>query len=182
MKTDDQDPAVSELMSTKAARTKDIFLGSALIAVGLYASISIQLTETTGFVTDQLMDHATLPSIWGGFLAALTGLWMIQVIIELRHVNKALAALQQKEHVFSIDRMFPALSRTLILRMIASIVAILAYAVMFEEAPFFIITGIFLFVMLLVFGRPLHWKTAGLAAIGSVAFHLMFVTFLQLPL
>lgn len=182
MKTVEQDPAVNELMSTKAARTKDIFLGVVLIVIGLYASVSIQLTEATGFTTEQLIGHSTLPSIWGGLLAGLTGLWMIQVVLELCHVNKALAALNQKEHVFSIDRMFPTLSRKLILRMIASIVAILAYALMFEEVPFFLITGIFLFLMLLVFGRPLHWKTAALAVIGCVAFHLVFVTFLQLPL
>lgn len=169
-------------METKAARTKDIGLSVALIAVGIYASISVQSTESTGFVTNQTMDHATLPSIWGAVMAALSAVWLLQVIMELRDVNKALDVLGQKDHVFSIDRLFPALSRRLLLRMVASVIAILAYAVMFEEAPFFLITGVFLFVMLLVFGRPLHWTTAAIAAIGCAAFHVMFVTLLQLPL
>ena len=182
METDNQDAAVSKLLSTKASRTKDIILGISLISVGLYASISVQMTESTGLITDQLMNHATLPSIWGGLLAALTSLWLVQVINELRHVNKALGMLGQNDHVFSIDRMFPTLSRTLILRMIASIIAIIVYATMFEEAPFFLITGVFLFVMLLAFGRPLHWKTGMIAAIGCAAFHVVFVNFLQLPL
>lgn len=182
METDDQDAVVSNLLSTKASRTKDIILGISLISVGLYASISIQLTESTGLITDQLMNHATLPSIWGGLLAALTSLWMIQVISELCHVNKALGMLGGNDHVFSIDRMFPTISRTLILRMIASIIAIIVYAVMFEEAPFFLITGAFLFAMLLAFGQPLYWKTGLIAAIGCAALHVVFVNFLQLPL
>lgn len=182
MQTDQQEAVLGELMSTKAARTKDAFLGIVLVVIGAYASISVQMTESTGFVTDQLMTHATLPSIWGALLAILTGVWLIQVFVELRHVNKALSALGAQGHVFSIDLMFPELSKLLIGRMIASIAAIIAYAVMFEELPFYLITGIFLFVMLLVFGRPLHWKTAGLSAIGAAVFHIMFVTLLQLPL
>ena len=182
METDTRESAVNELMSTKAARTKDIALAMVLIGVGLYGGITVLSTKATGFVDEQTMDHTTLPSIWGFLLAGLTALWLVQLIVELRTVNASLTALEHTADVFSVERMFPELSPTLIGRMIAAVLSIIVYAVMFEELPFFAITGVFLFVMLLVFGRPLHWKTAGLAAIGCAVFHVMFVTFLKLPL
>lgn len=182
MDTDKRESAINELMSVKAARTKDIAMAAALIATGLYGGISVLSTKATGFVDDQTMDHTTLPSVWGFALAGLTALWLVQLIAELRIVNNSLTNLDHSANVFSIDRMFPELSKTLIARMIAAVLSILIYAVLFEELPFFLITGIFLFAMLLVFGRPLHWKTGALAVGGCVVFHLMFVSFLQLPL
>ncbi|WNJ99222.1 tripartite tricarboxylate transporter TctB family protein [Thalassospiraceae bacterium LMO-JJ14] len=182
MDTDKRKHAINELMTVKAARTKDIILALVLIAVGLYGGISVLSTKATGFVDDQTMDHTTLPSLWGFFLAGLTALWLVQLVIELRTVNTSLGVLDHRANVFSIDRMFPELSKTLIGRMIAAVISIAVYAVLFEEMPFALITGVFLFVMLLVFGRPLHWKTGVLALGGCLVFHLMFVTFLQLPL
>ena len=182
MDTDNRQEAINELMSVKTARTKDIGLALALIGVGLYGGISVLSTKATGFVDEQTMDHTTLPSIWGFGLAALTALWLFQVIMELRVVNTSLRSFEHSANVFSIERMFPELTPLLIARMIAAIAAIGIYAVMFEELPFFLITGVFLFAMLLILGRPLHWKTGALAVIGCAAFHLLFVTFLQLPL
>lgn len=182
MDTDTRQDAINELMSVKAARTKDIALGMTLVCVGLYAGITVLSTKATGFVDEQTMDHTTLPSIWGFLLAALTAIWLAQVIMELRTVNTSLQKLEHKSHVFSIERMFPELKPKLIARMIAAIVSIFVYAWLFEELPFFLITGVFLFIMLLVFGRPLHWKTGALAVVGCAVFHILFVTFLQLPL
>lgn len=182
MDTDKRKSAINELMTVKAARTKDIILALVLITVGLYSGISVLSTKATGFVDDQTMDHTTLPSLWGFFLAGLTALWLIQLITELRTVNTSLGVLDHRANVFSVDRMFPELSKTLILRMIAAFASIIVYAISFEELPFFAITGVFLFVMLLVFGRPLHWRTGALAVGGCILFHFMFVTFLQLPL
>lgn len=182
MDTDKRESAINELMSVKAARTKDIAMAATLIVIGLYGGISVLSTKATGFVDDQTMDHTTLPSVWGFLLAGLTSLWLLQLLAELRTVNTSLANIDHSANVLSIDRMFPELSKTLILRMIAAVISIFIYAVLFEELPFFAITGVFLFIMLLVFGRPLHWKTGVLAIGGCVLFHLMFVTFLQLPL
>lgn len=182
MDTDTRQEAINDLMSVKAARTKDIALALTLIGIGLYGGISVLSTKATGFVDEQTMDHTTLPSIWGFGLAALTALWLFQVIIELRTVNTSLRNMDHRANVYSIERMFPGLTPLLIARMCAAVLSIAIYAVSFEEAPFFLITGIFLFVMLLIFGRPLHWKTGALAAVGCAVFHLLFVTFLQLPL
>lgn len=182
MQTDQRETAINELMSVKAARTKDIALAVVLIAIGLYGGISVLSTKATGFVDDQTMNHTTLPSIWGLLLAGLTALWLLQLVVELKTVNRSLDTLDHSANVFSVRRMFPELSPLLIARMIAAAVSIFIYAVLFEELPFFLITGVFLLIMLLVFGRPLNLRTVMLAGGGCLVFHLMFVTFLQLPL
>lgn len=182
MEDTQKDAAVGELMSTKAARTKDMFLGVALVAVGLYSGISVLSTKATGFVDEQTMDHTTLPSIWGILMAVLSAVWLLQVLSEYRTVNKSLAALGADGKIRSVDQMVPELTGRLLLRMIIAIAAIIVYAVFFEELPFFLITGIFLFVMLLVFGRPFGWQVIILSIIGCAAFHVLFVTFLSLPL
>jgi hypothetical protein len=174
--------STDNILVEKAARIKDLLLVTVIVLIGAFALHSISGTIGTGFVVDQTMDHATLPSIWAVTLVLLTGLWGIQVALQLRRINREIRAKGLQGNVMTPDRLFPQLSKSLIGRIIFTAVALTIYGTFLEIVPFVLLTGIFLFVMLLTFGRPINLITILLATGGGTAFHLLFVTFLKLPL
>lgn len=182
METTGMSSASDKMLADKAARTKDLILAVVIVLTGIYGSVSISGTSATGLVGVQAMDHTTLPWIWGMMLMLLGTLWAFQILAELMQINKSLKSIDDETSMWSIDRFFPDMSRSLLFRMGVAIIGLIAYAMLFEELPFYLITSVFLFVMLLVFGRPLGLQTALVAISGGVAFHAMFVIFLKLPL
>lgn len=174
--------ATDRMLADKAARIKDLVIAVAIVLTGIYGSVSISGTSATGLVGVQAMDHTTLPWIWGMMLILLGALWAFQIFSELLQINKSLKSRGNEISMWSVDRMFPDMSRNLLFRMGVAIIGLIGYAMMFEELPFYLITAAFLFVMLLVFGRPLGPQTALVAIAGGVVFHGLFVIFLKLPL
>lgn len=176
------EPATEKLLVEKSDRIKDLVVGVIIMAVGAYGSASIYGTSATGFVHDQTMDHTTLPSIWGVLIVLLGGLWVIQLALELRHINRSLAAIDHDGTVWSLAGMFPKLSPLLLLRMAAIVFGLVIYALTLETLPFYLITGVFLLYGLIIFGQPLSLKTLAIAIAGAAIFHSLFVLFLKLPL
>lgn len=176
------EPATEKLLVEKSDRIKDLIVGAIIMGVGAYGSASIYGTSATGFVHDQVMDHTTLPSIWGVLIVLLVGLWMFQVAVELLHINRSLKELGSDGNVWSPGGMFPKLSPLLLFRMAAIVFGLVIYALMLESLPFYLITGVFLIYGLIIFGQPLGLLTIAIAAAGAAVFHALFVLFLQLPL
>ncbi len=170
------------LFAEKAARIKDMFLGTVLIFIGVGSYRLISQATETGLIGNQTVNHATLPEIWGVALVGLTAVWMMRLTLELRQCNREIKKHGFHDRKITLQGLFPSLTRNLVLRMMVSVGALFIYATFLESVPFILLTAAFLFVMLMTFGRPITKKTFALAVGGGVVFHFLFVTMLKLPL
>ena len=172
----------ASLYNERAAKVKDLLLGTVLISIGIASYQIISQAVDTGLIENQEVDHATLPKIWGIALVVLVALWMVRSGLELRDVYREMDSRGMRPREMRLQHMFPDLSKTLAFRILITVAALVVYAVFLEVVPFALSTGVFLFVLLLAFGQPINKVTIGLAIGGGISFHLLFVTALKLPL
>lgn len=170
------------LFIEKASRVKDLALAIVLIFAGIGCILLISDVAGTGIVKGQAVDHATLPQIWAIALIALTGLWMVRTIYDLVQVNLDIRKKGLIGAPPALPRLFFDLPKVLALRLAAAVVCLFVYATFLETVPFIVGTSVFLFAMLVTFGRPFERLTFVLSIGGGVFFHVLFVIFLKLPL
>jgi len=170
------------LFAEKAARIKDLFLGTVFVFTGLGSYRLISQAGETGLIVNQEVDYSTLPKIWGVALVMLTVLWMLRSALELLQCNRDIKKHDFRNRQITLQGLFPDLTRTVSLRIILSVAALLIYGTLLETVLFGLLTAAFLFIMLLTFGRPINKITIALSVGGGTFFHLFFITMLNLPL
>jgi hypothetical protein len=178
----ESETSAASLYAERAARVKDLLLGTVLVLLGIASYRMISQAVVTGLIDNQEVDHATLPKIWGVVLVVLVALWMVRTAFELRDVSREMRARGMRPREMRLQYMFPDLPKTLALRMLITVAALVVYAGFLEVVPFALSTGVFLFVLLLAFGQPISKVMIGLSVGGGIGFHLLFVTALKLPL
>lgn len=160
-------------------RMKDLVLALALIALGVFGYVNIRSGVATGLLEQQDITFATLPSIWSALLVLLAAIYALSVLVDLARVRSRIV----REHrAGEFEPAAPRLERRLVLRLVATVVALVLFALLLGELPFFVLVTVFLFATLVTYGQPIHWTTALLAVLGGAGFHALFVWILKLPL
>ena len=160
-------------------RLKDLALAIALAVLGALGYLHIRQEVASGLLEQQDITFATLPSVWCGLLVALSLVYAASVVIDLVRL-RARAAEEGRDD--AVETAPPRVERRLIVRILVTVVALVGFAALLGEAPFFLLVVAFLAVTLLAYGRPARWQTLVLAVAGGVAFHVLFVWILKLPL
>jgi len=158
---------------------KDLALATCLCALGIFALVWIRSTVSTNILVGQDISHATLPSFWSSILAFLALLYGLRagrdLVTAWRDLRSDGDSGKAAMHAISVDWVMVG-------RLSGTVIALLVYALLLESVPFFVLTTVFLFAVLLIYGQPLRLWTGGLAILGGVCLHALFVEFLKLPL
>jgi hypothetical protein len=67
-------------------------------------------------------------------------------------------------------------------RTLGTMIALAVYAGLLEYVNFLALTTAFLFVMFRLYGQKSLVQTGTVAAIGGIAFHVLFIVVLKLPI
>ena len=160
-------------------RLKDLALALALAVLGASGYLHIRQEVASGLLEQQDITFATLPSVWCALLVLLSLIYAASVVVDLVRLR----AREGQEHLEgSVDAAPPHVEPRLILRILVTVVALVVFAALLGEAPFFLLVVVFLAVTLIAYGRPARWPTLALAVAGGAAFHVLFVWILKLPL
>lgn len=160
-------------------RLKDLALAIALAVLGVLGYLHIGQEVASGLLEQQDITFATLPSVWCGLLVVLSLVYAASVVIDLARL-RAHAAGERREGAAKAEP--PRVESRLIVRILVTVVALVVFAALLGEAPFFLLVVAFLAVTLVAYGRPARWPTLALAVAGGAAFHVLFVWMLKLPL
>ncbi len=160
---------------------EDLILAVVLIALGAFVYIDINQTQQVGIVVIESVGFATMPSIYAVLLVALATLYGansirgIVLAIGRREIGDSPIGEHSGEDRGTSRRM--AAVRTL-----GTIVALAVYVGLLEYVNFLALTTAFLFVMFRLYGQKSLVHTGTVAAIGGIAFHVLFVVVLKLPI
>lgn len=157
-----------------AAAWKDLALGVALIAGGLYAAWRINFVDRPGFVMSTgPLDYAGVPTIASLGIAALALVYAAGAfarLVALRGFDPA-----------RWGRPSPIPSRTAV-RRVGTVVLLVAYALALKAVPFFAATAVFLAAMFVLYGHLSPLRIGVVALAGSAGLTALFVHALKLPL
>ena len=160
---------------------EDLILAVVLIALGAFVYIDINQTQQVGIVVIESVSFATMPFIYAVLLVALATLYGansirgIVLAIGRREIGDSPIGEQSGEDGGTSRRM--AAVRTL-----GTIVMLAVYVGLLEYVNFLALTTAFLFVMFRLYGQKSLGHTGTVAAIGGIAFHVLFIVVLKLPI
>jgi hypothetical protein len=160
-------------------------LAVVLIALGAFVFIDINQTEQVGFVVIESIGFATMPSIYAVLLVAMAILYGANAIrgIVLAIGRPQAGAGPIGEHSGDHSGQDAETSRRMIaVRTLGTIIALAVYAGLLEYVNFLALTTAFLFVMFRLYGQKSLVHTGTVAAIGGIAFHVLFIVVLKLPI
>lgn len=155
---------------------KDIVLSIGLIAIGAVALVSIMTTTAERRISGaEVMTFATMPAIYSVFLIALSALFLFGAIRRSRAADGRKSVEPAGQPVVGPSR------RTIALRTVATLVALLAYTLLLEFVHFWILTTVFLAFMFVVFGQRSPLRIGLVSVLGGTAFYVFFILALSLP-
>lgn len=168
---------------------QDLMLAIVLIAVGAFVFIDINQTEQVGFVVIESIGFATMPSIYAVLLVAMAILYAansirgIVLAIDRRQVGAGPIGEQSGEQSGEESGEDGETARRMVAaRTLGTIIALAVYAGLLEYVNFLALTTVFLFVMFRLYGQKSLVHTGTVAAIGGIAFHVLFIVVLKLPI
>ncbi len=160
---------------------EDLILAVVLVALAAFVFIDINQTQQVGFVVIESVGFATMPSIYAVLLVAMAALYGansirgIVLAIDRREIGEGPIGEHSGEDGETLRRM--AVVRTL-----GTIVALSVYVGLLEYVNFLALTTAFLFVMFRLYGQKSLVHTGVVAAIGGIAFHVLFIVVIKLPI
>lgn len=159
----------------------DLMLAVVLIALGAFVFIDINQTEQVGFVVIESIGFATMPSIYAVLLVAMATLYGANSIrgILLAIGRREIGDGPKGEHSGEDGG---TSRRIATVRTLGTIVALAVYAGLLEYVNFLALTTAFLFVMFRLYGQKSLVQTGAVAAVGGIAFHVLFIVVLKLPI
>jgi hypothetical protein len=156
----------------KRASLKDLIAAVAFIIISIFAVVIIRSGGVaSSMVRTETLTYATLPTVYGVLLAALSTILAAVSLIKLRSKSDSVASPGE-----------PQKGRLVFPRTFGTLVLTTAYAFLLDYLPFFILTTCFLATLFLLFGRRPVWMVACLSILGGGGFYYLFVHFLNLPL
>lgn len=157
-----------------AAAWKDLALGLALIAGGLYAAWRINFVDRPGFVMSSgVLDFASVPTI------ASVGISLLALVHTAGIVMRLVALGGFDPARWGRVSLIP--SRTAARRAV-TLALLVGYALALKDVPFFVATAIFLGAMFVLYGHVSPVRVGVVALAGSAALTGLFVHLLHLPL
>lgn len=163
-----------------AALKRDILLCLFFILVGLIALVSINTSGSHGNVAGtQTLSFSTLPNAYAALLLLFSIVILAGSALKLRKATRPdepRAAQDPDDHKPVAGR------RTILLRTWGTLLLLVAYALLLEWVHFILLTTLFLASLFLLFGRRSPLKVAGIAILGGIGFHLLFIVGLNLPI
>ncbi|MGD9868070.1 MAG: tripartite tricarboxylate transporter TctB family protein [Hyphomicrobiales bacterium] len=161
--------------------TKDLLLGAVLFALGLGALLYIQYGPGEALQTsrDAQITFRSFPTVISVLLMLLAGLFTATTLFTQFGAHAPEVPARSAPEPGAGGRKQPT---HLALRMLALLVLLIAYAELLSVLPYWLLTGLFLFLLFFVFGETNPLRNALVAALGAAAFHGLFVMILQLPL
>ena len=169
-------------------KKKDLLLALGLMAVGIVALIVINATAEEGRIASAAeLTYAAMPSIYAWLLIALVALFMattfraMWVERQVQH-NEEDKTVAPRGEAQDDAKALPIRRKTILLRTLGTLVMLLAYVLLLEYVHFMILTTLFLFVMFLVFGQRSIKKIAVVSICGGIAFYLLFIYALNMPI
>lgn len=160
-------------------RLKDLALAVALAALGVFGYLHIRAEVASGLLEQQDITFATLPSTWCALLVLLSLVYAVSAVVDLVRLRARMTT-ESRDGISEPEP--PRVQRGLIVRILVTVGALVAFAALLGELPFFLLVVAFLAVTLLAYGRPARWPVLVLAVAGGAAFHVLFVWILKLPL
>ncbi len=161
--------------------SKDILLSIGLIVIGAVALVTIMTTTGERRISGaEVMTFATMPAIYSGFLIALSGLYLFGAVRRFRLTERQNSA-ESSTKTENEPSTGPTL-RTIALRTVATLVALLAYTLLLEFVHFWILTTAFLALMFLIFGQRSPLRVGLVSICGGTAFYALFILALDLPI
>ncbi|MFQ5985246.1 MAG: tripartite tricarboxylate transporter TctB family protein [Alphaproteobacteria bacterium] len=163
---------------------KDLVLGVALAAVGVYALVHINLTEGLAMQPGGLT-YRFFPRVLSVVLAVLSLGYVGSVLWRTRRpgpIEERDAALPSTPGAEVRLDAGPSGLMGLQVRLVATLVLLLAYVFLIRYANFIVATILFLFVMFYVYGQRRLLRSAAIALIGGTALGAFLLYGLKLPL
>jgi len=161
---------------------KDILLSIGLIGVGAVALVSILMTTGERRISGaEAMTFATMPAIYSGFLIGLSVIFLIGALRRARSITPQRSVdvsgdAAEREATSDPSR------RTVALRTVATLVALLAYTLLLEFIHFWIVTTVFLALMFVVFGQRSPLRIGLVSVCGGTVFYALFILAIDLPI
>ncbi len=162
-------------------KAKDLLLGASLLAVGLFALFSINTSVQIQISSGRTINFATMPSIWAGLLVFLSLLFIANALSEILAERRRRAE-GEGEPTSRDTGWYTGNNRITVIRMVGTLVLLIAYIFLLQYANFAALTTIFLFSMFLLYGQTSLKKNAVVAICGGIGFYLLFIYFLKLPI
>ncbi|WP_373086590.1 tripartite tricarboxylate transporter TctB family protein [Sneathiella sp.] len=164
---------------------KDAVLGTVLAIVGLFALFYIQYGPGEAIQSSRAANitFRSFPFAISALLFLISSLYVISSLLALSRSRKEVVE-DQKEADADIE---PPADKTAApshssLRILAVLAMLIGFALLLGKVPFFLLTGVFLFIAFFIFGEKRILLNALVAAIGGGLFHILFVSILNLPL
>jgi Na+-driven multidrug efflux pump len=148
------------------ALKRDILLCLFLIAVGGMALVSINSVKGHNVGNTQTLSFSTLPNAYAALLVIFSVVILLGSALKLRKADQA----EPKADQAKDDHEPVAARSTIVLRTWGT------------WAPFLLLTTAFLAALFVLFGQRSPLKVAGIAILGGVGFHLLFIVGLNLPI
>jgi nicotinamide riboside transporter PnuC len=170
-------------------KIKDLALAVALLGVSVFSLVTIGATpEQSRIASAAKLSYASLPKTYGWALVILVGIYMITVFVDIYNHwrtkksldRENLPAAEENLESDSPERIWP--SKVVLFRLVGTLFMLITYVFSLEYVHFMLATTVFLFCMFLIFGQKSLKKVFIVSIAGGVAFYLLFIKGLNLPI
>ena len=170
-------------------KIKNMVLAFALLGVGVFALVTIGATpEQSRIASAATLNYASLPKTYGWALVILVGIYIITIFIDIYNhwsterfqKRESLPAASKKLETDRSVSIWP--SKVVLFRLAGTLLMLVSYVFSLEYVHFMVATTVFLFCMFLIFGQKSLKKVFIIAIAGGVAFYLLFIKGLNLPI
>ena len=169
-------------------KMKDLFFATGLLLVGIIALVVINATTAQSRIASSAtLTFATLPSVYAGLLIFLVLIFMATTFRDIQIKRMALKDgarehLEAKEKEKKIDKPSDFDRKKILFRTWGALILLIIYVIMLEYMHFMIITTLFLCGMFFLFGQRSIKQVAAISICGGLAFYLLFIYALNLPI
>jgi hypothetical protein len=162
---------------------KDIALAVVIFVIGLAALLQIQFGPGQALQNSQdaQITFKSFPTAISALLMLLSGLFAATSALPLLRSRSGSPGTGAPETAASRPSDLPP-PKFLLLRAVALVGLLVAFAMLIGRLPLFVLVSVFLFAAFFIFGQTRPLRMALIAIVGGVLFHLLFVVLLKLPL